>query len=124
MDLLTVHETAAELKLNPKTVRRYIESGRLPAVRIGRRLRIERTALEALARPVRPGEALPAAKANPIGPQDTMTILTAEEVAEALAAMREAEAFREAMQARRGGKPLPDSWPVIREEREARSRQL
>jgi len=36
MDLLTVHETAAMLKVNPDTVRRYITSGRLPAVRIGR----------------------------------------------------------------------------------------
>ena len=54
MDLLTVQETAVLLKLNPKTVRNYIASGRLAARRVGRRVRIERTAAEALAVPFRP----------------------------------------------------------------------
>lgn len=124
MDLLTVYEAAAELRLNPKTVRRYIESGRLPAVRIGRRLRIERTALEALARPVRPREAMPTPKAEPILPGPAMTILTDEEVAQALAAMAQARAFSEAVQARHGGQLFPESWPLIRAAREERSREL
>jgi len=33
-ELLTVKEVAARLKLNPQTVRRWIRSGRLPAVQI------------------------------------------------------------------------------------------
>ncbi len=52
MDLLTVKETAALLKVSPLTVRRYIAGGRLPAVRMGRRLRIERRAVARLLAPV------------------------------------------------------------------------
>jgi len=56
MDLLTVDETAAMLRVNPVTIRRYIKSGRLPAVRVGRHVRIEKETAEALATPVVPPE--------------------------------------------------------------------
>jgi len=59
MDLLTVRETAAMLKVNPMTIRRYIRAGRLPAVRVGRQIRIERAAAEALAEPVKSPTARP-----------------------------------------------------------------
>jgi len=36
-ELLTVKEVAARLKVNPQTVRRWIRTGRLPAVRYGAR---------------------------------------------------------------------------------------
>ncbi len=36
-ELLTVKEVAARLKVNPQTVRRWIRSGRLPAVRVSAR---------------------------------------------------------------------------------------
>jgi excisionase family DNA binding protein len=36
-ELLTVKEVAARLKVNPQTVRRWIRSGRLPAVHIAAR---------------------------------------------------------------------------------------
>jgi excisionase family DNA binding protein len=52
MNLLTVDETAAMLRVNPVTIRRYIKSGRLPAVRVGRHVRIEKEAAEALATPI------------------------------------------------------------------------
>jgi excisionase family DNA binding protein len=35
---LTVDEAAALLRVNPATIRRRIEDGRLPVVRLGRRL--------------------------------------------------------------------------------------
>jgi excisionase family DNA binding protein len=38
---LTVNEVAQTLKLNPQTVRNWIDAGTLPAVRIGRRVRRE-----------------------------------------------------------------------------------
>jgi excisionase family DNA binding protein len=45
-EYLTVNEIADHLKLNPQTVRNWIEQGSLPAVRIGRRVRIRRTDLD------------------------------------------------------------------------------
>jgi excisionase family DNA binding protein len=47
-ELLTVHEVAEHLKVNPQTVRNWIDRGELASVRIGsRRVRIRRPDLEA-----------------------------------------------------------------------------
>lgn len=43
---LTVAEVAELLKLNQQTVRNWIDAGSLPAVRIGRRVRIKREDLQ------------------------------------------------------------------------------
>jgi excisionase family DNA binding protein len=40
---LTVAEVAEILKLNQQTVRNWIDQGSLPAVRVGRRVRIKRS---------------------------------------------------------------------------------
>ena len=48
MELLTVDETARLLKVAPVTVRRYIAEGRLPAVRVGRAVRVRRDAVGAV----------------------------------------------------------------------------
>ena len=45
-EFLTVAEVAEMLKLNQQTIRNWIEQGALPAVRVGRRVRIKRSALE------------------------------------------------------------------------------
>jgi excisionase family DNA binding protein len=42
-ELLTVAEVAATLKLNQQTVRNWIDQGSLPALRVGRRVRIKRS---------------------------------------------------------------------------------
>lgn len=42
-EFMTVAEVAAILKLNQQTVRNWIDGGTLPAVRIGRRVRIKRS---------------------------------------------------------------------------------
>jgi excisionase family DNA binding protein len=52
MELLTVRQVAEILQINPMTVRRYIEAGKLAAVRVGRRVRVRREALEDLMEPV------------------------------------------------------------------------
>ncbi len=56
-ELMTVAEIAAVLRLNQQTIRNWIDQGRLPAVRIGRRVRIKRSDFEQLltsaARPAR-----------------------------------------------------------------------
>lgn len=45
---LTVAEIARILKLNQQTVRNWIDQGELPAVRVGRRVRIRRSDFEQL----------------------------------------------------------------------------
>lgn len=45
---LTVAEVAAILKLNQQTVRNWIDQGSLPALRVGRRVRIRQSDLEQL----------------------------------------------------------------------------
>jgi len=52
MELLTVQETAQRLKVAPITIRRYIASGRLPAVRIGRQVRVRKEAIEGFIEPI------------------------------------------------------------------------
>ncbi|MFZ1996630.1 MAG: helix-turn-helix domain-containing protein [Solirubrobacteraceae bacterium] len=45
-EYLTVQEIAEHLKLNQQTVRNWIDQGSLPAVRIGRRVRVRRADLD------------------------------------------------------------------------------
>jgi excisionase family DNA binding protein len=54
MELLTIQETARLLKVNPITIRRYIERGRLPAVRVGRGVRVRKEAVDQLIEEVVP----------------------------------------------------------------------
>jgi excisionase family DNA binding protein len=54
MELLTVQETAKMLKVSQMTVRRYIASGKLKAVRVGRNIRIRRDDAERIIEPVEP----------------------------------------------------------------------
>jgi excisionase family DNA binding protein len=45
---LTVAEVAEILKLNEQTVRNWIDQGKLPALHVGRRVRIKRSDFERL----------------------------------------------------------------------------
>ena len=47
-EFLTVAEVATLLKLNQQTIRNWIDDQKLPAVRIGRRVRVLRSDLERL----------------------------------------------------------------------------
>jgi excisionase family DNA binding protein len=47
-EFLTVAEVAQTLKLNQQTVRNWIDQGSLPALRIGRRVRIRRSDFDRL----------------------------------------------------------------------------
>ena len=47
-ELLTVKQVAELLQLHEMTIRRYIRSGKLEAVRVGRRIRVPRAAVEAM----------------------------------------------------------------------------
>ncbi len=50
MDLLTVAEAAGILRVSPITIRRYIASGRLRCVRLGRLVRVDRGQVEEMVR--------------------------------------------------------------------------
>lgn len=71
MELLTIQETAALLRVNPITVRRAIAEGRLQALRVGKSVRVRREAVDEL---LVPFESTPAAKkiAAPQGKPFTM----------------------------------------------------
>jgi excisionase family DNA binding protein len=62
---LTVAEVAELLKLNPQTVRNWIDAGSLPAHKVGRRVRIRRSDLD---RKIEEGRTAPAAPARTAGP--------------------------------------------------------
>jgi excisionase family DNA binding protein len=47
-ELMTVAQIAEVLKLNQQTIRNWIDQGTLPAIRIGRRVRIKRSDFQAL----------------------------------------------------------------------------
>jgi excisionase family DNA binding protein len=47
-EFMTVAEVAAILKLNQQTVRNWIDAGKLPALHIGRRVRIRRADFDQL----------------------------------------------------------------------------
>lgn len=47
-DFSTVADVASILKLNRQTVRNWVDQGKLPAVHIGRRVRIRRTEFDAV----------------------------------------------------------------------------
>ena len=62
LELLTVDEAAKMLRISSVSVRRYVAAGRLPAVRVGRSVRINRMAIERFATPITPS--LPATSAG------------------------------------------------------------
>jgi excisionase family DNA binding protein len=47
-EFMTVAEIAAILKLNQQTIRNWIDQGTLPALHIGRRVRVRRADFDAL----------------------------------------------------------------------------
>ena len=65
---LTVAEVAATLKLNQQTVRNWIEAGTLPALRVGRRVRIKRSDFDRILE-----ESYSGAPARPAGGRPDLT---------------------------------------------------
>jgi excisionase family DNA binding protein len=65
-ELLSIQEVAQITGLHEITIRRYVRSGELEAVRIGRRIRVRREALDKLLKPLHPGpEPEPAPRSEP-----------------------------------------------------------
>jgi excisionase family DNA binding protein len=57
--LYSLEQIAQRLRLNVRTVRAYVRSGRLKAVRIGKQYRVTREDLEAITGPMAEPEAIP-----------------------------------------------------------------
>jgi excisionase family DNA binding protein len=73
-ELLTVKQVAELLQLHEMTIRRYIKSGKLEAVRIGRNVRVPRRAVEALLHAENPAlrEAPPIYRAGDAPPEEAI----------------------------------------------------
>jgi excisionase family DNA binding protein len=70
VDVLTIEEAAHELKVQPKTVREWLRTGRLEGIKAGRLWRIRREEWERfLAASTTPRKA-PASEAEDPGPMD------------------------------------------------------
>jgi excisionase family DNA binding protein len=119
LDLLTLTEAATLLKVSVVTLRRWIKQGRLPAYHVGpRKVRINRSDLSKTFTPTNQEEV------SAMPERSTIRPLTDAEVQAGLEALQESSAFIERLQERRKGQPLAPSWPLIRQEREARSKRL
>ena len=65
---LTVADVAGLLKINQQTVRNWIDQGRLPAVRVGRRVRIKQSDLDRIVQAGYQGGTAPAPASKLAGP--------------------------------------------------------
>lgn len=124
--MVTVAEAAKLLHVHTATIRRYINSGRLPAYRIGRRrLAVRRRDLDRLIEPRAVGQRVPTERAEV---DDDWTSLprrlTPEEQRRGLEALERVKALQAEMLAKRGGVPFPESWELINEMRDERPQDL
>ncbi len=116
MDYYTVAEAARLLRVSPPTIWRWIESGSLPALRVGKRaIRIRRKDLEQALQAVQPGSG---------ATMERCTIHVGDARDDQVALVDELEEGRRLMLKRRQGEPLPSSAGLIRELREERGLQL
>ncbi|MBI3973520.1 MAG: helix-turn-helix domain-containing protein [Chloroflexi bacterium] len=129
---VTVAEAARLLQVSPSTIWRWIQADKLPAYRVGEKtIRVRKADLDAIIRPANvPAKGVTTMKESKAATPSTTSIaagirpVTVAEVTRGLAALERARALATAMQARRGGKRLPDSVELIREERAERASRL
>ena len=122
-DYVTVSEAAKLVEVSPSTIWRWIDKGLLPAYRIGRRkVRVKRADLSRAIAPARAPTA--STKGSGDAWDASLGPLSLEERDQMLAAAEASKQRLADQLARRGGKPFPPSWEIIREMREERLRQL
>jgi excisionase family DNA binding protein len=119
---LTVGQAAEQLSVHPSTIRRWIDRGRLAAYRLGeKRIGVKPSDLAGLVspRPARQAHERRMAQAQrPVIPP-----LTKEQQRRGLQALAELERFRDELAARYG-KLTPESWELINQSRDERTRDL
>lgn len=120
---LTVAEAASQLHVNKSTIWRWIDSGRLPAYRVGqRRVLLSKVDVEKLVVPAR-GNTTKGGTMATIE-QTTVRPFTAEEQAQARLAVEQARKLQAAQLRAREGKPFSPSWELLEQTREERGREL
>ncbi len=119
---LTVVQAAEHFSVHPSTIRRWIDRGRLPAYRLGeKRIGVRPSDLARLVapRPARLAQGERMAQAErPVVPR-----LTKAEQRRGLQILAELERFRDALAARHG-KLTPESWELLNQSRDERTRAL
>ena len=122
-EYVTVPEAAKLLQVHRSTIRRWIDSGELPAHRVGlRRVLVKRSDLARLITPAR----IEQEKGASMSQTKRLVIpkLTPEQQRQGLEAVERARKSQAEMLARRGGKPFTPSWELLNEARDERTRQL
>ena len=120
-EYLTVAEAAALLKVHKSTIWRWIESGSLPAYRVGRRgMRLKKEDLERSITPVgqEKGEGQTVQEH-----ERTIRPLTTKEQQQGLRALKEMQRLRAALAAKYGT-VTPESWELLNASRDERTREL
>ena len=119
---LTVGQAAEQLSVHPSTIRRWIDCGRLPAYRLGeKRIGVRPSDLARLIAP-RPARAAHGGRmAQP--ERRAIPPLTKEQQRRGLQALAELERFRDDLAARYG-KLTPESWELLNQSRDERTRDL
>jgi excisionase family DNA binding protein len=119
---LTVVQAAEQLSVHPSTIRRWIDKGRLPAYRIGdKRIGVKPPDLARLVAP-RPGRPK---KGGPMTQPARLVIppLTKEQQQRGLQALAELERLSAEIAAKHG-RLTPESWELINQSRDERTRDL
>jgi excisionase family DNA binding protein len=119
---LTVRQAAEHFSVHPSTIRRWIDRGRLPAYRLGeKRIGVRPSDLARLVSPrsARRGHGGGMAHAE----RPIILRLTKEEQRRGLKALAELERFRDELAAR-SGKLSPESWELLNQSRDERTRDL
>ena len=124
-ELLTIAEAARALKVSTVTIHRWLKHGRLRAYRVGpRAVRISRSELGRLLSPRSGTEVSPMPEILRTPTDVAVSSPTKQQIERRRAAIGQAKALRAEMLKRRGGTPLPSSWQLIRQAREARAERV
>jgi excisionase family DNA binding protein len=126
-ELLTVADAARRLRVSQATIWRWINAGRIRSYRVGpKSVRIRSADLDMVIRPARATVPRDTSATSTGRTASSLVVpaLTDEERQSAVEILRQIDALRSKIAARREGAPLPDSTVLIREMRDKRTQHL